>query len=103
MNRFRRERQITVGTKVDYRDPRARAAGGCTPWKQPLIEPLVVVAVDGNDLKIWVFNPTISTKKNNAPKKGHHLYYNYFDKFRSYMSYEHPWFSVLRTKPLIYH
>ena len=51
-NRFRRPRDIRVGMKVVYRDPRVRAAGGRRPWKQPLTEPLTVVAVDGNKLHV---------------------------------------------------
>ena len=51
-NRFRKHRAVEVGMKVVYRDPRARAAGGRTPWKQPLTEPLTVVAIDGNKLKL---------------------------------------------------
>ena len=33
-NRFRRNRTIEVGMRVVYRDPRVKAAGGRTPWKQ---------------------------------------------------------------------
>ena len=38
--------------RVVDRDPRARAAGGRTPWKQPMTEPLDVVAKDGNKLTL---------------------------------------------------
>ena len=51
-NRFRKVREIQVGMRVVYRDPRVRAAGGRTPWKQPLSEPLAMEAVEGNKLKL---------------------------------------------------
>ena len=57
-NRFRRARDLKVGMRVVYRDPRARAAGGRTPWKEPLTEPLVVTAVDGNKLVLRASNGT---------------------------------------------
>ena len=41
-----------------YRDPRARAAGRRTPWKEPLTEPLVVTVVDGNKLVLRASNGT---------------------------------------------
>ena len=53
-NRFRRDRKIVKGMRVVYRDPRVRAAGGRTPWKQPATEPLVVAEVSqsGNKLTL---------------------------------------------------
>ena len=53
-NRFRRDRKIIKGMHVVYRDPRVRAAGGRTPWKQPATEPLVVeeVSQSGNKLTL---------------------------------------------------
>ena len=47
-NRFRRSRTLLPGMKVVYRDPRARAAGGRTPWRKPQTEPFEVVSVSGN-------------------------------------------------------
>lgn len=47
-NRFRRSRVLTPGASVVYRGPRARAAGGRTPWKQPLTEPCRVTETHGN-------------------------------------------------------
>ena len=44
-NRFRKSRHIEPGARVVYRDPRQRAAGGRTPWKQPLSEPCTVIEV----------------------------------------------------------
>ena len=38
--------------RVVYRDPRVRAAGGRTPWKQPATEPLVVVEVSHSGNKL---------------------------------------------------
>jgi hypothetical protein len=35
LNRFRKSRTLRVGDRVLYRDPRGKAAGGRTPWKQP--------------------------------------------------------------------
>ena len=51
-NRYRRARELTVGMRVVYRDPRARAAGGRTTWKEAMTEPLVVVVTDGNKLAL---------------------------------------------------
>ena len=34
-NRFRKSRTLRVGDRVLYRDPRGKAAGGRTPWKEP--------------------------------------------------------------------
>ena len=47
-NRFRKVEDFHVGDCVAFRDPRARAAGGRTPWKKPLTDPCVVTKIRGN-------------------------------------------------------
>jgi hypothetical protein len=51
-NRFRRNKTVEVGQKVVYRDPRAKAVGGRTAWKEPLSDPCVVEAVHGNKVHL---------------------------------------------------
>ena len=57
-NRFRNSRHIEPGTRVVYRDPRQKAAGGRTPWKQPLSEPCIVEEVQGNKAILRLPNGT---------------------------------------------
>ena len=47
-NRFRRSRRLEEGDMVVYRDPRARSAGGRTPWRTGMSEPCIVDSVQGN-------------------------------------------------------
>ena len=51
-NRFRKNKKVEVGQKVVYRDPRAKAVGGRTAWKEPLSDPCVVEAVQGNKVAL---------------------------------------------------
>jgi len=51
-NRFRREKVVVEGDRVVYRDPRAKAVGGRTPWKEPLSDPCVVENASGNKLSL---------------------------------------------------
>ena len=51
-NRFRKQSAFRPGQRVVYRDPRARAAGGRTPWKEPLSDPYTIVSVQGNRLTL---------------------------------------------------
>ena len=51
-NRFRKSKEIKVGDKVLYKDPRQKAAGGRTPWKEPLSGPWEVIETTGNRLKL---------------------------------------------------
>jgi hypothetical protein len=44
-NRFRKAKEFRTGDFVAFRDPRARAAGGRTPWKKPLTVPCVVTKI----------------------------------------------------------
>ena len=51
-NRHRKNRVVDVGSRVLYRDPRAKAVGGRTAWKEPLSGPCVVEAAQGNKLQL---------------------------------------------------
>ena len=51
-NRFRKVKDFHIGDCVAFRDPRARAAGGRTPWKKPLTDPCVVIKFKGNKLTL---------------------------------------------------
>jgi len=51
-NRFRKSKEVKIGDKVLYKDPRQKAAGGRTPWKEPLSGPWEVVGTNGNRLKL---------------------------------------------------
>ena len=44
-NRYRKAKSFQPGDRVLYRDPRSRAAGGRTPWKEPLSSPWTVASV----------------------------------------------------------
>ena len=55
--KFRRRKVINPGDKVVLRDPRLTAAGGRTPWKKPLTEPLLVEAVEGNGNRLTLRTP----------------------------------------------
>ena len=47
-NRYRKSKDFEPGDKVLYRDPRVKAVGGRSPWKEPLSDPAVVETVRGN-------------------------------------------------------
>ena len=47
-NRFRRQKTIRVGDRVLLRDQRQQRAGGRTPYKQPLTDPVTVKKISGN-------------------------------------------------------
>ena len=47
-NRFRRNKTVRAGDRVLLKDPRQQRAGGRTPWKQPLTDPVTVKEVHGN-------------------------------------------------------
>ena len=51
-NRFRRSKEVQVGDRVLYKDPRQKAAGGRTPWKEQLSGPWEVIGANGNRLKL---------------------------------------------------
>ena len=51
-NRWRKTKVLSKGDRVIYRDPRAKAVGGRTPWKEPLSDPCVVEEVYGNRAKL---------------------------------------------------
>ena len=51
-NRYRKMKEFRIGDFVAFRDPRARAAGGRTPWKKPLTDPCVVTKIKGNKLTL---------------------------------------------------
>ena len=46
-NRYRKVKEIELGSLVVFRDPKLRA-GGRTPWRKQLSEPTLVVARKGN-------------------------------------------------------
>ena len=51
-NRWRRNKAVEEGDKVLYRDPRAKAVGGRTPWREPLSQPCVIQKVLGNKVSL---------------------------------------------------
>ena len=51
-NRFRKVKDFHIGDCVAFRDPRAREAGGRTPWKKPLTDPCVVTKIRGNKVTL---------------------------------------------------
>jgi len=60
-NRFRKNTLIDVGQRVVYRDPRAKAVGGRTAWKEPLSDPCVVESVQGNKATLRRADGTLLT------------------------------------------
>ena len=58
-NRWRKATSLEPGDKVVYRDPRAKAVGGRTPWKEPLSDPCIVEAVRGNRARLRRLDGTI--------------------------------------------
>jgi len=57
-NRFHKAKEFRKGDRVAFRDPRARAFGGRTPWKKPLTDPCVVTKIKGNKLTLRKINGT---------------------------------------------
>ena len=51
VNRYRRPKDVKIGSRVCIRDPRHRKAGGRTPHKKPLPEPVEVVEKSGSKIK----------------------------------------------------
>ena len=51
-NRFRKSKTVQPGAQVVLRDPRARKAGGRTPYRQPHSDPCEVTEVHGNKCTI---------------------------------------------------
>jgi hypothetical protein len=51
-NRHRKNRVVEQGSRVVYRDPRAKAVGGRVAWKEPLSGPCIVEATAGNKLQL---------------------------------------------------
>ena len=41
-NRWRKTKVLEKRDRVIYRDPRAKAVGGRTPWREPLSDPCIV-------------------------------------------------------------
>ena len=58
-NRWRKTKSLEPGDEVVYGDPRAKAAGGRTPWKEPLSNPCVVESVRGNRARLRRLDGTI--------------------------------------------
>ena len=48
-----------MGQKVVYRDPRAKAVGGRTAWKEPLSDPCVVEEIRGNKVRLRRLDGTV--------------------------------------------
>ena len=44
-NRFRKNATYAKGDRVVFRDPRSKAVGGRTPWREPLSSPCTVEEV----------------------------------------------------------
>ena len=57
-NRFRRNKSIHVGDQVLLKDRRQQRAGGRTPWKQPLTDPVTVKEVHGNKATVTTADGT---------------------------------------------
>ena len=51
-NRHRKNTVVEPGSRVVYRDPRAKAVGGRVAWKEPLSGPCIVETAAGNKLML---------------------------------------------------
>ena len=58
-NRWRKTKSLEPGDKVVDRDPRAKAVGGRTPWKEPLSDPCIVESARGNRARVRRLDGTI--------------------------------------------